>query len=102
MKQKLILLALTPVLGIGMVLVLPVYLFSIITNQDKGWKIAVAVDELCKVACNGSLNRTISYRAAVSRNQGRIWGCVLCRFLDWLDPGHCDAALKDPEQDGGV
>ena len=25
-----------------------------------------------------------------ARDGGRRWGCLLCRLLDALDPGHCD------------
>ena len=37
---------------------------------------------------------TISSRAATARARGHRWGCVLCRFLDWLDPGHCAKAIR--------
>lgn len=30
------------------------------------------------------------YRQVQSR---RIWGCILCRALDWIDRDHCDHAL---------
>lgn len=41
----------------------------------------------------GAPDETISERAAKARNNGREWGCILCRFLDWVSPGHCDDAL---------
>ncbi len=40
--------------------------------------------------------RTVSATAAEARDAGRRWGCVLCRWLDAVDPGHCDNALNDP------
>lgn len=42
----------------------------------------------------GASNETISERAAKARNAGREWGCVLCRFLNRVNPGHCDNALS--------
>lgn len=41
----------------------------------------------------GASNETISERAAKARNAGRRWGCILCRLLDDVNPGHCDRAL---------
>lgn len=41
----------------------------------------------------GSSNETISERSAKARAAGRRWGCVLCRMLDRINPGHCDRAL---------
>jgi hypothetical protein len=39
---------------------------------------------------------TISCQAALARNAGKKWGCVLCTMLDDVDPNHCDDALKKP------
>lgn len=52
--------------------------------------IAIAIDQLAYVAANGHEDETISSRAARARDEGRAWGCVLCRWLDRLDPDHCD------------
>lgn len=41
----------------------------------------------------GASNETISERAAKARNSGLRWGCILCRLLDKVNPGHCDLAL---------
>ena len=51
----------------------------------------------CGVNCIfllGSYNETISRRAAKARAAGRPWGCYLCKFLEWLNPGHCKNALR--------
>lgn len=42
---------------------------------------------------DGDPHETISDRAALARSRGRRWGCVLCRWLDRLNPGHCDRAM---------
>ncbi len=39
---------------------------------------------------------TISSRAGRARASGRTWGCVLCRWLDSIDPDHCATAQKYP------
>ena len=50
----------------------------------------------------GSPNETISERAAKARNNGREWGCVLCRWLDRINPGHCDRALTSTIGDDAI
>lgn len=51
------------------------------------------LDQASNTLAGGSPNETISERAAKARNAGRTWGCVLCRVLGWINPGHCDNAL---------
>jgi hypothetical protein len=55
----------------------------------------VLIDQALNTLTGGSPNETVSERAAKARNNGREWGCVLCRFLGWINPGHCDTALKE-------
>lgn len=66
---------------------------SMIMNGDKWWKIAIAKDQSINAALGGSEDETLSSRAARSRNAGEKWGCVLCKFLDILDPNHCTKSL---------
>lgn len=40
---------------------------------------------------------TLSRRAGLARNDNKRWGCVLCRLLDRIHPGHCDRAVKAGE-----
>lgn len=54
---------------------------------------AVLLDEAANTILGGSPNETISERAAKARNAGRRWGCILCRLLNRINPGHCDNAL---------
>lgn len=42
--------------------------------------------------------QTISARAGTARDNGHLWGCVLCRFLDWLDPNHCTNAIAHDKE----
>ncbi|WP_412021552.1 hypothetical protein [Burkholderia cepacia] len=63
---------------------------------------AVWIDEGFNTLAGGSPNETISERAAKARNVGRQWGCMLCRFLNWINPGHCDDALTSTIGDDAV
>lgn len=60
------------------------------------------LDETGNVLTGGSPNETISERAAKARNAGRTWGCVLCRFLNVFQKGHCDNALKSTIGDDAI
>ncbi|MDE2469172.1 MAG: hypothetical protein KGL35_10645 [Bradyrhizobium sp.] len=84
-----------PIIALGLLFTALRYLTCIFTNPEKGWHIAYMVDEACNVDANGRVNWTISARAANARNRGQAWGCILCRILGWIQPGHCDTALKD-------
>lgn len=63
---------------------------------------AIWIDEGVNTAFGGSPNETVSERAAKARNAGQKWGCVLCRFLNWVNPGHCDTALTSTIGDDAV
>jgi hypothetical protein len=52
--------------------------------------IAVGYDQLANVALNGDEDETISSRAHRAAQNGRAWGCVLCKLLDKLDKNHCE------------
>lgn len=54
----------------------------------------VALDEFGNALTGGDRDETISSRAAKARNEGREWGCVLCRLLDLVQKGHCDNSLE--------
>lgn len=62
----------------------------------------ILLDQALNTIAAGSPNETISERAARARNAGREWGCVLCRFLDWINPNHCDKALTSTIGDDAV
>lgn len=62
------------------------------------WNILVAIDQLFNALLAGDPDETISSRAAKAQRQGKRWGCVLCKFLHWLDANHCD---KNVEADEG-
>jgi hypothetical protein len=58
-------------------------------DPDKAWVMAVAHDQLGNAALNGNPDETVSSRADRARAAGRRWGCLLCKFLEWLDRNHC-------------
>lgn len=93
MKQRLILVALLPVLALAPLLALARYLWAIATNPARAWKIAIGYDQLTNVAANGNEDETISSRAGRAARDGKRWGCVLCRLLDLFDPRHCDKSI---------
>lgn len=64
--------------------------------------LAVLLDEAANTLLGGSPNETISERAAKARDAKREWGCVLCRLLDKINPGHCDRALTSTIGDDAV
>ena len=63
---------------------------------------AILLDLAVNTVLGGSPNETISERSAKARDAGRRWGCVLCRFLNWINPGHCDRALTSTIGDDAV
>lgn len=91
--SRLKLIALLPLLILAPPIALVRYCWSIATNPERAWRIAIGFDQLGNVAANGSEDETISSRAARARSKGRRWGCILCRWLDAIDPGHCDKSV---------
>lgn len=67
-------------------------LFAVLLGSDRAWPVAVANDQALNAALvgrSGSEDETVSSRAGKAAQSGRRWGCILCRMLDWFDPGHC-------------
>ena len=84
------------IFGLGIIALSITY--SVIFARGKFWKLALAIDSAGNVATNGDWGNTISYRAAVAQANGKRWGCLMCKLLDWFDEKHCDKALKDKSQ----
>jgi hypothetical protein len=53
------------------------------------WNVLVWLDQGVNTLAGGDPDETVSSRAAKAAARGQRWGCVLCRWLDKLDPGHC-------------
>lgn len=93
--RRLGLLALYPLLALGLAYTALRYLAAVFGNPDKALHIARMIDETANVDANGRVNETISARAAKARLAHKHWGCTLCRVLGWIQRGHCDKALAD-------
>lgn len=63
-------------------------------NDGYWFNLAVVFDCLCNSIALGDPDETISSRSAKARNEGKEWGCLLCRFLNIFQTGHCDKALE--------
>lgn len=59
-----------------------------------GRRVAVALDVAVAAALWRSQGITISSHAALNAQRGKRWGCILCRWLDWLEKDHCAIALQ--------
>jgi hypothetical protein len=57
--------------------------------------VLVGFDQWMNTLRGGYPAMTISSAAAVARANGKWWGRVMCKALDWLDPGHCHEALDN-------
>lgn len=68
--------------------------WAIVTSPARAWSIALAYDRLGNAAANDGEVQTVSSRAEKARRAGKRWGCVLCRLLDQIDPGHCDRSIE--------
>ena len=77
-----------------------VALGAALLGSDRAWPVAVANDQALNAALvgrSGSEDETISSRAGKAAQSGRRWGCILCRMLDWFDPGHCARNIEPDE-----
>lgn len=77
-----------------------VALIAALAGSDRAWPVAVANDQALNAALvgrSGSEDETVSSRAGKAAQSGRRWGCILCRMLDWLDPGHCARSIEPDE-----
>ena len=56
-------------------------------------RVALGLDTFANTVLGGLPSDTISYRAALARNKGERWGCLLCSFLNLFQQDHCDKAI---------
>ncbi|MGX6566817.1 hypothetical protein [Cupriavidus necator] len=63
------------------------------------WNLLISLDQLANTVAGGSPDETISSRAGKAMQQGRCWGCMLCRFLHWFDRDHCAKSIEADEGD---
>ena len=65
-----------------------------VSIRTRIWAILVAFDKFSNVVLGGDQDQTISSRAAIANQDGKKWGCILCKFLNWLQPNHCPGAVQ--------
>ena len=96
MKNRVVLLALFPLLLVALLLWVVKYLWAIIFAPNHGWRLAVSADQLANSAFNGHEDETISSRAG-RHNQDdehkECWAVWLCWLLDKVDPDHCNKSM---------
>jgi hypothetical protein len=71
-----------------------------VIGSNRAWPVAVANDQALNAALvgrTGSEDETVSSRAGKAARKGKVWGCLLCRLLDKIDPGHCEANIEHDE-----
>ncbi|KMJ54978.1 hypothetical protein ACG97_01145 [Vogesella sp. EB] len=72
---------------------------SALVGSQRTQRVAVALDQAANAAIGGSEDETISSRAGKGARRGVWHWCLLCRVLDWLDPGHCQKSIEADEGD---
>lgn len=71
-----------------------------VLGSNRAWPVAVANDQALNAAlagAAGSEDETVSSRAGKAASKGKRWGCILCRLLDKIDPGHCARNIERDE-----
>jgi hypothetical protein len=97
LKQGLLMLALWLLCQLAAIVAALWMLIAVLVGSRRAWTLAVAHDQLANAAFGGSEDETISSRAGKAARVGQRWGCVFCRLLDQLDPGHCEKAIEADE-----
>lgn len=96
LQQRIFLILLFPLSLLGIAAYFITFPFFLLFDPQRGFLLALAIDDMGNVMLGGKYGQTISSRAA--HNQNKWWGCVLCRLLNAVQSGHCAAALTDPIQ----
>ena len=97
MKRRLTLCGLWLMLALAMPVKLLWWLVLSLAGHERAWRTAVGEDQTYNALAGGSEDETISSRAAKAQRRGKRWGCVLCRLLDTIDPGHCEKNIEPDE-----
>lgn len=59
----------------------------------KNW--LIWIDEGVNTLRGGDPGESLSVAAAVAEGEKRLWGCILCRMLGWIEKDHCAKALAE-------
>jgi hypothetical protein len=58
--------------------------------------VLLALDQLVNALIGGYADETLSYRIAIAAQEGKQYGCVLCKLIELVIPGHC--SLEKPSK----
>lgn len=58
------------------------------------FNVLVGLDQFANAILGGSPQETISSRADKAMKEGKRWGCILCKFLSWLQKDHCQKSVE--------
>ena len=67
--------------------------------KEQVFNALVALDKWVNVLLGGDPDETISSRAGKAQLSGKLWGCSLCRFLDFFQKDHCSINIQKDEGD---
>lgn len=69
------------------------FVYASFVHPQVAWNMAIAYDQFLNATANGDPDETISSRAGKARDEGKAWGCILCKwFLDRIEKDHCSKA----------
>ncbi len=88
-------LALWVVASVAAIVSLCLGLLYLLFSPRRFWRVMLAHDQAANAAFGGSEDETISSRAGRAARRGDRWGCVLCKLLDRVDPGHCEKSIGE-------
>jgi len=71
--------------------------YALIVNSPRYWSIVLGKDQTFNAATGGDHRETLSHRSARAQLRGDKWGCVLCKFLDYIEKDHCKKSLDSGE-----
>ncbi|MFC4518622.1 hypothetical protein [Cupriavidus pinatubonensis] len=66
------------------------------------WNLLIAIDQFGNAVAGGDPDETISSRAGKAMREGKRWGCLLCRLLNWFERDHCAKSIEPDEGDRAV
>jgi hypothetical protein len=98
--NRIILIILYPVIVLAALFGLLAYGWQLIFRPDKAWRIVIGFDQIANVSFVGSEDETISSRAGKGARKGIWHWCLLCKFLHWIDPHHCEKNIENDEGKG--
>lgn len=61
------------------------------------WNILISIDQLANTLTGGDPDETICSRAAKAMREKKVWGCILCKLLDFYEKDHCVKSLEEDE-----